>query len=1018
VTSEHDRGAHKTGAVPPWEPTGPEARAELAEVRAGAERAGRDADAAQAARRAAEASAARMQAMVAGLNAIVWERDPKTWRFRFVNARAEEVLGYPVRQWLDDPGLWRQILHPDDADEVLSAVRAAIADGEDLSLIYRARAADGRWVWLEHLAHVARDEDGTATAMHSVLVDVTDSKRRELAAALLAAAGRVLTDPGSVEERLAAVTDLLVPDLSDWAAVWLRGDDERYRPVAVAPAGVADPVGALGSVRVPDQFSAEFRAGRAFAVPQVTEQMFRTATTDEAQFAALTAIGGASWLAAPLTISGTVVGLLTLTSSEPDRYDQADVALGADLGQRLATMVAAERLAARRRQLHEITVALSAAGTVAEAAAALTTGLRDALGASLVAVCTHGDDGQLHTIDVVGAPPGRWDDFTTMRLTPSVPLPHAALTRRPVWLPDRATVAERYPAVVGSMSGQTQAIAALPLLVGDRLVGALAVTYRTPRPFDHDERAFLLTVADQVAVAFERAALADVRREMAETLQRSLLPGDLPVVDRLAVTARYLPAVQGTSAAGDWYEVLPLAGGAVAVVVGDVVGNGAPAAAVMGQLRSALAGALLAGCPPARALEVLDRFAAHVSGARVSTVACLRLEPDTGRLTYSSAGHPPPLLVHAVDATGRDGYLDGGLGPALGLPTSGPRLEAARTLSPGATLVLYTDGLVERRGATLDDGLARLAAAVTGRRSAELPELVDGVLGELVSGNGGTDDVAVVAVRLLVAPLRLDLPAEPARLAEVRRAVRRWASDAGLAPDAIEDLLLTLGEATGNAVEHAYRDADVPGRVIVELSVDGTGARDVVVAVTDTGTWRPPPADPGFRGRGLQIISALARDVDLSPGSGGTALRFWFAPATPSPAVSPRRADMEQIPVSQRPDEQPATLDITDAQGRRCLALSGDLDLAGTVAVRELVLAELPGDRPITLDLTRLGFVTSVGAGLLLEVAERAGTQSELDVLLPATGPARRLLDLTGLTSVFPPEAGGLPAAGGDRRRR
>jgi anti-anti-sigma factor len=1009
VASQHDPGARRTGAVSPREPAGSDARAELADVREEAERASRDADAAQAARRAAEASAARMQAMVAGLNAIVWERDPSTWRFRFVNARAEEVLGYPVQQWLDDPGLWQRILHLDDADEVLSAVRTAIADGEDLSLTYRVRAADGRWVWLQHLAHVARDAAGTATAMHSVLVDVTDSKRRELAAALLAAAGRVLTGPGSVEERLTTVIGLLVPGLCDWAAVWLRGDDERYRPVAVAPAGLAEQVRALGSVRVPDEFGAELRAGRAFAVPEVTEQLFRAATTDEAQFAALSAIGGAGWLAAPLTIGGAVVGLLTLTAQAPDRYDDADIAFAADLGQRLATMVAAERLAAQRRQLHEITVALSAAGTVAEAAAALTTGLRDVLGASLVAVCTLGDDGQLHTIDVVGAPAGRWDNFTTMRLTPSVPLPDAALTRRPVWLPDRAAVAERYPAVVGSMSEQTQAIAALPLLVGDRLVGALAVTYWTARPFDHDERAFLLTVADQVAVAFERAALADVRREMAETLQRSLLPADLPVVDRLAVTARYLPAVEGTSAGGDWYDVLPLAGGAVAVAVGDVVGNGAPAAAVMGQLRSALAGLLLAGFSPAQALEVLDRFAGHVSGARMSTVSCLRLEPDTGRLTYSHAGHPPPLLANAVDATGdgtvRDGYLDDGLGPALGLHAPGPRPEATITLSPGATLLLYTDGLVERRGATLDDGLERLADAVTARRSAALLALVDGVLDELVDGDGGNDDVAVVAVRLLSEPLRLDLPAAPSRLAEVRRAVRCWAPGAGLHPDAMEDLLLALGEATGNAVEHAYRNADVPGRVGVEVLLEHAG--DVVVSVTDTGIWRPPPADPGFRGRGLQIIFEIARDVDLAPGPNGTTLRFVFTPAAPE--VSRRRAAVGQISLGQPPDEHPATLDITDAQGRRCLALIGDLDLAGTTAIREPVLAELADARPITVDLTRLGYLTSVGAGLLLEIAERAGIHGDLDILLPATGPARRMLELTGLAGALRPEADSLP---------
>jgi anti-anti-sigma factor len=1004
VVSEHDSGARTTGAVAPREPTGSDVRAELADVREGAERAGRDADAAQTARRVAEASAARMQAMVAGLHAIVWERDPVTWRFRFVSARAEEVLGYPVRQWLDDPGLWQRILHPDDADEVLSAVQAAVADGEDLSLTYRVRAADGRWVWLQHLAHVDRDPAGTATAVHSVLVDVTGSKRRELAAALLAAAGRVLTGSGSVEERLSTTTGLLVPDLCDWAAVWLRGDDERYRPVAVAPAGLADAVRALGSLRVPDEFDAEFRAGRAFAVPEVSEQLFRAATADEVQFAALSAIGGASWLAAPLTTGGAVVGLLTLTAQAPDRYDEADVALGADLGQRLATMVAAERLAARRRQLHQITVALSASGTVAEAAAALTTGLRDALGTSLVAVCTLGDDGQLHTIDVVGAPPGRWDDFTTMRLTPAVPLPDAALTRRPVWLPDRATVAERYPAVIAHMSEQTQAIAALPLLVGDRLVGALAVTFRTPRPFDHDERAFLLTVADQVAVAFERAALADVRREMAETLQRSLLPGELPAVERLTVTARYLPAVQGTSAGGDWYDVLPLTGGAVAVAVGDVVGNGAPAAAVMGQLRSALAGLLLAGLSPAPALEVLDRFAAHVAGARVSTVACLRLEPDTGRLAYSCAGHPPPLLV---DAAGRDGYLDGGSGPALGLRAPGPRPEATMTLSSAATLVLYTDGLVERRGATLDDGLDRLAAAVAARRSAPLPALVDGILAELVDGGGGTDDVAVVAVRLLSAPLRLDLPAEPERLPGVRRAVRRWAAEAGLHPDAIEDLQLALGEAVGNAVEHAYRDADVPGRLGLELHLDQAG--DVVVTVTDTGSWRPPSADPGFRGRGLQIVSALARVIELSPGASGTTLRFVLTPVEPVPVVPRPRATVEQVPVAQRPGKQPATLEVTEAQDRRCLALSGDLDLAGTSGIRELLLAQLADHRRITLDLTRIGFITSIGVGLLLEAAERAGPRGELDVLLPPTGPARRLLDLAGLASALRPGEDGPP---------
>jgi PAS domain S-box-containing protein len=546
VVSEQDLGTQPTGAVPPREPARQEPRDELADVREGAERARREADAAQAGRRAAEASAARMQAMVAGLNAIVWERDPDTWRFRFVNARVEEVLGYPVRQWLDEAGLWQRILHPDDCEDVLRAVRAAIAEGEDLSLTYRVRAADGRWVWLQHLAHVARGEAGTATAMHSVLIDVSEQKRRERAAALLAAAGQVLAGPGTVTERLAAAAGLTVGDLCDRATVWLRGDDGRYRPVAAAPPEAAPEVLALGPVAAPAPLEEAYRAGQPFVVPRIDEELLRvTASGDEAQYRSLAALGTRRVLIVPLLADGAVVGLLTLVASDADRWsDDADLTLVADLGQRLATMVAGERLAARRRVLHELTVALSAAGTVAEAAAAVTAGLRAALAASVVSVSVLGADGLLRSVDMAGYPDDeRRARYAARPLSDPFPLTDAARRQRPVWLPDRATLVSRYPAVVPDLLEWTQAVAALPLLAGDRLVGALGVTFRTPRQFDDDERLFLLTVAGQIAVVFERAALADARREMADTLQRTLLPGDLPEVDRLAVTARYLPAV-------------------------------------------------------------------------------------------------------------------------------------------------------------------------------------------------------------------------------------------------------------------------------------------------------------------------------------------------------------------------------------------------------------------------------------------------------------------------------------------
>ena len=336
----------------------------------------------------------------------------------FINERAEELLGYPAAQWLADEALWQRILHPDDREAALPAVRAAIADGDDFALTYRVRAADGRWVWLQHLAHVTRDEHGTPPALHAVLVDVTEAEA--------ARAGRRRCWPrpagcspapaawrsGSPRSRAAGRR------AGDWAAVWLRGDDDRYRPVAAAPAALADRVLGLGRCGCPTSSPRRCGPGGAFAVPEVTERAVARgdAPTTPARRAHRDRRRQLAGRAADHRRRRRSGCSPSPRDARPG-YDEADVALAADLGQRMATMVAAERLAAQRRQLHEMTVALAAAGTVAEAAAALTTGLRDVLGASVVAVCTLGDDGQLHTMDVVGDPAGRWDEFTTMRLT-------------------------------------------------------------------------------------------------------------------------------------------------------------------------------------------------------------------------------------------------------------------------------------------------------------------------------------------------------------------------------------------------------------------------------------------------------------------------------------------------------------------------------------------------------------------------------------------------------------------------
>ncbi len=927
------------------------------------------------------ASATSWDTVVDGLDAIVWERDAGGGRVRHLSERAGELLGHPP----GDETLWAQVMDAGDRDRVLAAVDAAAGAGGDLSVDHRMRAGDGRVLWVRQLGRVTRDDDGRVT-VQALLVDLTEQKRREHAFALLAGAGSALAGPGTVEERLRAVAELAAGHRCDWAAVWLREDDGRYRAAAAAPTEIADRVCALAPLRVPDQFTDDLQAGRAVVVPEVPEQVLRDATSDAGEHAALAELGGGStWLAAPLIAGGPVLGLLTMTSASSAPFDDADVELAADLGRRLGAMVAADRLAGQRHQLHELHVRLSAAGSVAEAAAAVSNGLRSILGASVVSVCTAPGDGLLHTVDVAGYPVDRLRPFATIRMSAGLPLTDAARTRRPVWLCDGNAIVAAYPVIAPSLLPGTEGLAAMPLLVADRLVGALGVTFLEPRPFDAQERAFLLDVAGKMAMAFERAGLADARREMAETLQRSLLPGALPALDDVAVAARYLPAVAGTSAGGDWYDVLALEGDRVAVVVGDVVGHGAPAAAVMGQLRSALATLLLAGFPPARALELLDRFADQVDGAAVATVACVLLDPGSGRLTYSCAGHPPPLVIGAGG-----GCLEAATGPALGVAVMRPRTETEAHLRPGATLLLYTDGLVEQRGASLDDGLARLSSSAARRGAALLPALVDGVLSDLVDAAGAGDDIAVVALRLRPARLRLDLPAQPSVLSRLRRAAAGWAAGAGLDAQTVEDLQLALGEAAGNSAEHAYRDAPLPGSLTVELDLEHDGA--VAVRVADSGSWRPVPADPGFRGRGLAMIKALTRDVELEAGETGTVVRFRLGVSSPAVPTAP-----EAVP--HPGEDQPATVVATGREGVTHLEVAGDLDQAGVAAVRDTLLTAADGGQPMVVDLAGLGWLTSVGIGLLLDVAGRAGSRAAF--VLPSSGPARRVLDLTGVTAVL-----------------
>ncbi|MFE3854096.1 PP2C family protein-serine/threonine phosphatase [Streptomyces griseorubiginosus] len=257
----------------------------------------------------------------------------------------------------------------------------------------------------------------------------------------------------------------------------------------------------------------------------------------------------------------------------------------------------------------------------------------------------------------------------------------------------------------------------------------------------------LYTRARELQELNDRLRQAHAReREVALALQEAMLPVSRQSLhDRAAV--RYRPAIGALNVCGDWYDLVDLVDGhGVGVSVGDVVGHGLGAACVMGQLRSALSAASRVSAGPAQALDVLGRYAHVIDGAESATAVTTFIDFDHGTITYSSAGHPPPMLVHA---DGRVECLDKATDPPLDArPDPIPRPQATTTFRAGATLALYTDGLVERRHEDVDTGLTRLADSLTRHRRADPETLADAVLAELLPPGGATDDTALVIVRL------------------------------------------------------------------------------------------------------------------------------------------------------------------------------------------------------------------------------------------------------------------------------
>jgi anti-sigma regulatory factor (Ser/Thr protein kinase)/GAF domain-containing protein len=449
-----------------------------------------------------------------------------------------------------------------------------------------------------------------------------------------------------------------------------------------------------------------------------------------------------------------------------------------------------------------------------------------------------------------------------------LPLAQAVLAGQPVFvsdLNDLGASPERDALLADWRLGALRSLALLPLPGQDSPLGLFAVGFDEARTLAVDEQAFLMAVASACGPALERALRHEHEHRIAEELQRGLLPDAIATVEGLTISADYRPASDDLLVGGDWYDALPRADGTVLLAIGDVTGHGQTAAVTMGRLRTLL----LANrqLPPGELLMLLDRFATD-TGA-MATAQLVVVDPVTGAATFANAGHPPAAVVDEAGAR----LVPVVPGRPLGLASDGFVTEQM-TLSPGAVLALYTDGLVERRGEVIDEGLHRILATldrlVTSVPAGQLASRLSTALDDHTRG----DDLAVLVAVASAVPARLELRL-PARTASIRRgrlALERWLVARGLSEHQRFDLLLVASEALANAARHAYRGA-TDG--VVDLVVQGDGGQ-VVVTVRDQGTWldREEPGD----GRGLELMRALS-DTEVHRSAHGTTLVLRWPPA-------------------------------------------------------------------------------------------------------------------------------------------
>jgi PAS domain S-box-containing protein len=865
----------------------------------------------------------------------------RSWQFTYVNPEAERILG---RREADLLGLWLWDAFPEAiGSESQQQYERAVRTGVPVSFEDYFAPLD---MWYE--VRATPDAEGLSVFFH----DVSDRRRaeaqRELAngrLTLLAEATSLMAATLDADVGLERLAALLVPTFADWVVITQVDEDGVVRPAGFRhhegrEEEMAEFVAHNTAGLPTDSLTAGVLAGGPPVLLQTMDSQRVKIVVPEGRFPDLTAqLANSSFMLVPLIARGRVLGTIGLVATLPRWFTPEDLEVGTDLGRRAGLSLDNARLYAQSRTAQSLAESSSARlSLVAEVARSMNSTLdADEAMRRLVAlvvsrladwavVMLRDDAGRMVDALARHRDAGR-SDLAERFAAAHVGRPHeqsyvaqVARSGEPLLVrnaePGQATAVNEtaeLPLMLTQLG--LASLLVVPLISRDRTLGVLVLGRdEDSSRFNDDDLTMASDVGRRAGLSLENAQLYSRQRRAAEVLQRSLLTR-LPEPDHLEVVARYLPAAEEAQVGGDWYDAFLQPDGATVLAIGDVVGHDMGAAAAMGQLRNLLRGtAYDREDTPAHTLSRVD---AAIRGLQVDTLATAvigRIEQTredkalgVRRIRWSNAGHPPPMLL---GADGRVTVLEAAADLLLGLDPRTERHDHEAVLEDGGTLLLYTDGLVERRDSPLDAGLARLRQALAALADQPLESLCDELLARLLPGEAD-DDVALVAVRahpedrprpagvaarnepdLVRADLtgtdpdgepapasphvaHLHLRGEATDVAKARRFMRTTASSWQIRPESVDSAVLVLSEVVTNAVRYA------PGPVDVTMTHSAGVLRiDVADNAHDLGPRRPPATVDQLRpeaegGRGLFLVESLSQRWGTTVISGDGKL-VWF----------------------------------------------------------------------------------------------------------------------------------------------